>query len=224
MGALIWLIVLLAILGPLLSALQLEATVTERDAIFDVRWLLLTVGVDTRAREFRLSLLRRTVLRRPFGGADEPEEKEEPEKPGRTRRPGRKLSPARLIAERRALLALARYLWRHLHWPRFRVRLTVATPDPALTGELFGLLSALGGALSGFVPEGALRVAADFAAESPRGRAEMALRVRIYVLVVVLVRALLLYRRVTSKVRGAPSPRPWNAAVAAVATASRHPD
>ena len=194
---LLWLaaLLLLLVVVPLASALRFRVAASERGAAFELRWLLVTVGVDTRAHEFRLALLSLTILRRDTTGSGEDKEKPKKDRKPRKRRPRRRFSPAGLLSERRAMVGLVRYLWRQLRWQRFRLRLTVATPDPALTGELFGYLSAAVGTLAAYVPAGSLQVSPDFVAEWPGAEVDAAVSIRVFALVVLAWRAFRIRQR-----------------------------
>lgn len=200
---LVWIagILLLVVVIPLGSALRVRLTASEEGVGFELRWLLVTVAVDTRARELRLALLSTTILTRNTASGDKRPNKgakaDASSKRGRNR--GR-VSPARVLAERHAALELVRYLWRHLRWQRFRVRLRVATPDPALTGEVYGYLSALIGAAEAYLPAGSLEVTPDFESRAPGAEADIAVSLRVLVLVVLAWRVIRLRQRLVSPV------------------------
>ncbi len=180
---LVWLAaaVVLAIVVLLASVLQLRLAASEEGATFELRWLLVMLGVDTRAQQFHLSVLHRTIVRRGITGPGRRKGSKSDRKP-RRKRSRRRISLAELLSERRSAVELLHYLWRHLRWRRFKLRLIVATPDPALTGELFGYLSALTGPLATYLPAGSLEVSLDFMAERPSGEVELAAGIRVFVL------------------------------------------
>ena len=200
---LLWLaaVLLLVIVVPLASALHLRLAASVGAVDFELRWLLVTVGVDTRARQFRLALLSKTVLRRDTSRSRErKDERPKRERKPRRRRSNRRISLAGLLSERRPALDLVRYLWRHLHWRRFRLRLTVATPDPALTGELFGYLSAVTGTLAAYAPAGSFEVSPDFMAQRSDAEVDLAVSIRVFSLVILGWRAFRLRRRLVRPV------------------------
>ncbi|UCH27632.1 MAG: DUF2953 domain-containing protein [Trueperaceae bacterium] len=192
----IFLVVSLLLVVLLAPVLWCSVDADETGGAGEVRWLFVTVGFDTRKREFRLALFSIGVLRRGFEEEKKEEKKPKPEK--KKRPPKRRFAPIRLLAERGSILELLRYLWRRLRWERFEVDLTVATPDPALTGTLYGVASATAAM---FKPSaGWLHITPDFTREQPSGRFRLALGVRILVLVVFGFRAMLLGRRLTKPI------------------------
>jgi hypothetical protein len=191
----IFLVALLLLVALLAPVLWCSVDADETGADVEVRWLLVTVGVDTRKREFRLALFSIGVLRRGF----EEKKKEDKKKPKPRKRPSKRtFAPTRLLVERGSVFGLLRYLWRHLRWERFEVDLTIATPDPALTGTLYGVATATAAMIE--PSAGWLRITPDFTSERPGGRLRLALGVRILVLAVFGFRAMLLGRRLTKPV------------------------
>lgn len=145
-----------------------------------VRWLGVRGRLELPAFRLRLSFLGVPLLRRdlfptdaapprrrdPKGETEAPKDESEPRRP-RTRRP--KIGRLRL-----ALRALRRAV----RLERLEGELVLATPDPALTGELLGWGYALGAALPRS-PARRFALRPDFAGELPRGRVELALTLRV---------------------------------------------
>jgi uncharacterized membrane protein len=67
---------------------------------------------------------------------------------------------------------------RHLHVHRLRLEAVVASEDPVLTGEVYGVGCAALGAIRGIWPHADVRLDTDFVATEPSGAAEAALRLR----------------------------------------------
>jgi hypothetical protein len=61
---------------------------------------------------------------------------------------------------------------------RFWLNLRIATPDPALTGILYGGLSSLSSSLRPFLPLREVNLYPDFQAETPRANLEISLKTR----------------------------------------------
>lgn len=94
-------------------------------------------------------------------------------------RPKRKMRKARQRGgsgrTARHLPGLIVSLVRQIRLRRLSVHARIATPDPAATGQLFGLLTACAAPLSGF-PQAEVTLIPDFASDRISGRAELALR------------------------------------------------
>lgn len=140
-----------------------------------VRWLQLRGRLELPALELRLSFLGIPLRRIHLRGRDAAEspaetqgtkevEKKEEEDDGEKRSRFRLRRPA--IGRLRLAL---RTLRRSLRLERLDGELVVATPDPALTGELLAWGYALGAVLPR-PPRGRFALASDFTAELPRGR------------------------------------------------------
>lgn len=186
-----WAVWLLVVLGALLmvlllalaSPLRLRGDVDERGGAGALEWLGIGVDVDVRRRVVEVRLFGRRLFRRPMSSEGtkrnevEADEARPAEPPREKRRPGR--LPLRSW---RALAPMgvreARTLLRRVHVDRLRLDGVVASDDPALTGVVYGYGCALVSMLRGRWPDADLRWDADFVAARPRGRAELALRVR----------------------------------------------
>lgn len=188
MSWVVWLLIVLAalllvLLLVLASPLRLRGDVDERGGAGAFEWLGLGVDVDARRREVDVRLFGRRLLRRPLRrqatkGDEEATDEARPRPSTREkRRPGQ--LPIRSV---RALaptgLREARTLLRRIHVDRLRLDGVVASDDPALTGAVYGYGCALVALMRGVWPHADLRWDADFVATRPRGRAELALRLR----------------------------------------------
>lgn len=178
----------LLVLGLLASSLRVGVRVDGGRAAAWVGLGALHVGASWPERTLTLRLFGVRVLRRPLGSGgetrrrdDEPSshrgERTRGEDRGRRRRRSLRDVTTTLAAYRRVVTRALR---------RVRVdlldgHLRVATPDPALTGIVYGLLEAARSALPTARRE-RLTLEADFATDLPGGRATVALRVRVAVL------------------------------------------
>lgn len=189
----VWLLIVLGalvlvLLSALASPLRLRGEVDERGLAGAVEWLGLGVDVDGRRREVDVRLFGRRLLRRPMGTeaarkeaeAPDAERAETPERGAsrREKRRGGRLPLRSWRALAAAGLREARTLLRRLHVDRLRLDGVVASDDPALTGTVYGYGCALVSMIRGVWPHADLRWDADFVATRPRGRAELALRLR----------------------------------------------
>src|SRR3972149_9475114 len=80
---------------------------------------------------------------------------------------------------------------------RFSLSLRVATPDPALTGIVYGGLSSLSYSLQPFLPLGAVYLYPDFQAETPRTDLEISLKTRFFYMLWVGVKTFLLLPKIS---------------------------
>lgn len=186
-----WAVWLLIVLGALLlvlvlalaSPLRLRGDVDERGGAGALEWLGVGVGVDARRREVDVRLFGRRLLRRPMSSQatkkDEEEADDTPPEPStrEKRRPGR-LPMRSWRALARVGLRETRTLLRRVHVDRLRLDGVIASDDPAFTGAVYGYGCALVSVIRGVRPHADLRWDADFVATRPRGRAELALRLR----------------------------------------------
>lgn len=94
--------------------------------------------------------------------------------------PGARRSPSLLGYRRLVALALRelRASARHLHVEQVRIDAVIATDDPALTGEAYGLGMAVGAWFQAAWPTVQLSLTPDFVATRPRVHAEAALHFR----------------------------------------------
>jgi len=184
-GSLWWLFVaiglvgasaLVIVVGALVSVVRLEGRADPRGLMGRGRWGVLGFAVDTVERVVVIRLLGVRIVRAPLG-ASAPDDDEKPPRgaprPRRARRARLSLAAYRRLA--RATLQELRRMARHLHVDRLRLDAVVASPDPSLTGEAFGMGTALVGAIRSAWPNADVRLGVDFTTDTPRGAAELAL-------------------------------------------------
>ena len=173
-----------AVVGALVSVIRVEGRAGPEGVSGRGRWGVIGVEADASDAHAVILLLGFRIARRPLRrGAsdvsDAVEETKEAEERKRERRAGRtRLS---LTAYRR----LARTAWRegrrmlrHLHVERLRLRGVIASDDPALTGEAFGLGCVIADAIRAAWPQADVGLGVDFTTAEPSGSAELALRLR----------------------------------------------
>jgi hypothetical protein len=173
-------LVLVVVVGALVSLLRVEGRWAPGDVSGRGRWGVIGVEVDGPADRLVVRLLglrvARTSLKR--DGADEPSGAEPKPKRQRQHGAGPRLSMSSYRRLARTGWRELRRAARHLHVDRLRLEATVASDDPAWTGEVYGFGCAALGALRGWWPHAELHLDADFVATEPRGAAELALSVR----------------------------------------------
>jgi len=84
------------------------------------------------------------------------------------------------------------YMLKKTELERFWLNLRIATPDPALTGILYGGLSSLSYSLQPFLPLREVNLYPDFQAETPRANLEIFLKTRFFHVLWVGVKTFLL--------------------------------
>ena len=174
-------------MGALVSLVRVEGRVGPEGAWGRGRWGV--VGFEADAGEDRLVVrvlglrIARTSLRR---HATEPEADEDAVQKAKEKAEERKRKHGT-----RGRLSIASYhrltrtgvrelgrMRRHLHVHRLRLEAVVASEDPVLTGEVYGVGCAALGAIRGIWPHADVRLDTDFVATEPSGAAEAALRLR----------------------------------------------
>jgi hypothetical protein len=175
--AIVIVVLLLLVTGLLASSIHLELRLDPDTARGAARWALVSVAADARARVLEVRLVGWRVMRRSWSelGGDEREEA----KPRPKRRRRRRSQPWRDALDgwpfyRRQLgIGLSR-----IHVDRCRGALRLATPDPALTGILYGAVYALSAPFARERPA-RFSVDPDFVGTFPGGWLDVALRVRL---------------------------------------------
>lgn len=174
-------LVLLVVVGALASRLDVEGRVGPEG--FGGRGRLGVVGVeiDSVADRIVVRLFGARVYRGSMSetGTDAAGD----ERPSRRRRTPRRRERPRLSlgSYRRLIRAGLRELrstMRHLQLRHLRVHAVVASDDPALTGELFGLGCALVAWIDAAWPRAEMSLDVDFTRTRPNGSAEVAMSVR----------------------------------------------
>lgn len=165
-----WIILLLVLVGiglALASFVRLGVCLGQDCMGVEVGWLGHRVGFDLRRRMLDwwwlgLHLLHRSIPKN--------EAKHKPRKQAQA-------SPSitSVWQQRPKIIRLLRYLRRHLRWEQFEVWLRLCTPDPALTGMLYGFLCAFPLKIKRH-----LQAEPDFMQDWPLGRLEAALKIRTF--------------------------------------------
>ena len=210
---LLWVLVAIAITLLVLIALalvswlrfdgQLDGNLDDPAGWLRVRWTLLAVALDVRERRLEVRLVRWRVVQRRLGeertGSPEPNE---PDRAPEQRRP-RQGRPGGGIADLRFYLRQLRFAIARIELDQLDLDLRVATPDPAVTGMLYGATCGAVYPLLAVWPSARLAVSPDFVGSVPAGRVALAVRVRLATLVLVAWRVLWFER---SKAGRAPKP------------------
>jgi hypothetical protein len=163
----------------LISWLRLDARIDGTTGLLRVRWTLISVSLDAPARSFEVRLLGWRIVRRSMGEmiAAGMKKKDRPRKP-KPKRPRRVRRPD-LAGSLRFYRRQAGYLLRRVHVDRCDGRLRIASPDPAVTGIVYGAACGVVMPLSARWPKAALALEPDFVGELPGGWLVVAARVRV---------------------------------------------
>jgi len=79
---------------------------------------------------------------------------------------------------------------------RFSLNLSIATPDPAFTGIVYGTLSSLSYSLRPFLPGGSVDIYPDFQAVAPGANLEISLKTRFFLVLWIGVKTFLLLPKI----------------------------
>lgn len=169
--------VLLLVALTLSSLLRFHVVFSDHGGLFRLHWLALTLGFDTAAKEWQVLLFSRRVYRK--------QKDERPAKPKDKEPKERRQQPVRAwFGDGKAFWGVLRYLLRHIRLEHVYADATLATPDPALTGTLYGLAASVVYPLAALSPKVQLNVTADFVGDRPSGRVDAALGIRLVYLIV----------------------------------------
>ena len=202
MGWVILLAVLLLIVLALVSYLRLGVLLSQEQMALQVGWFGHRLRIDVRKRWLDWWWLGLHLLHRPLKKS---QAKNKTPKQSR-KQPRTPPSLATVWQQRPRLMRLLRYLFKHLRWSKFDLRLRLATPDPALTGMLYGVFCAFPPVLKRH-----MRVEPEFMEEWPVGSLDAALQIRTVALLVLGWQGLWLARAVSPKKQSKERSMVWKA-------------
>jgi hypothetical protein len=170
------------ILTCLFMPIRLQMILNYRRRSIFLSWFVIALGTNLKEKTFEFDLLKRTITRKEFKQGKKARAKEE----GKEKKRGKsKLNLGDLWRERDLLQIVARvvlrFLWdilRAIRWDKLLLRVDVSTPDPALTGILYGQLCAVKYSAEYFFPDARITVQPDFVNQSPKGSAESTFSIR----------------------------------------------
>ncbi len=162
----------------LLVPIRLQLVLNNRKRIIAFRWLWIDLGSNLKEKTFELSLFNQNIIRKKF-------KKKAKEKIKKAKKKGRKLNIVDLWHKRDLLFQIIPILLRFflnilrsIRWDKLFLDVDVATPDPALTGVLYGGLCAVKGSTDYFLPDAHIKFRPDFFNRFPRGSAETVFSIR----------------------------------------------
>ena len=189
----------LLIVGALLSLLRVDGRVDAAGPAGRIRWGIVGAEVDADSSTLTLRLAGLRIARRPLRGGssdDARDEAEDEDEDAATATKRARVGRLRVGAYRRlarTALRELRRMARHVHVRRLMLDLTLASDDPAWTGEAYGVGCAVLAWLRSVWPQAQLHLASDFTAARPYGAAEVAVSVRPVRLLPGLLRVALRY-------------------------------
>jgi len=176
--------VIILILTGLFLPVRLHLILNEQVKSITLGWFFIILGANLKAKTFELRLFSQRIISRKL--RKKRKEKEEVKKAKKKKKKGRGFDILDLWKEKdllsRVLLVFFRFLkdiLKRIHLDRFFVEADIATPDPALTGTIYGGLYAVCVSVNSISPNLRVKVQPDFVNEIPRGRAEVAFSTRL---------------------------------------------
>jgi hypothetical protein len=183
--ALVVIAIFILALTCLLVPVRLQLTMNQRRRSVAVSWLMVTMDNNLKERYLDLRFLNKAILRKRFKKKDEFEEKKKKEVKPKGEKKKSRYNLQFLWEEKELLLRVIKvvlnFLWsilKGIRWNRFYTELEVATPDPALTGVLYGQLCSVKYSTERFFPKARIIVTSDFTSQLPRGSAESEFSIR----------------------------------------------
>ncbi len=171
------------ILTCLFVPIRLQLLLNHRQRSVAISWFMVTMDGNLRLKAWELRFLNQAIVRKRLKKKDEIEEKEK-----REAKPKKKKSRFNLkfLWEEKELLlqvvgVVLNFLWdilKGIRWNRLSMDVNLATPDPALTGILYGQLCAVKYSAEYFFPKARITVQPDFVNLSPKGSAESTFSIR----------------------------------------------
>jgi hypothetical protein len=172
------------ILVILLTPLRLRLILNDRTRAVALGWFAIQVGCDLKERTFVLYLGSRAIMRKESKKTEEREPKKKETAEDKDRKES-KFSLADLWRERdladKVIRTGLRLLWdilRSIRWDKLLLEVDLSTPDPALTGFLYGELCIVKYSTESVFPRARIEVRPDFLNELPRVSAESVLSLR----------------------------------------------
>ena len=168
--------VIILILTGLFLPVHLHLILNEKRKSITFGWLFIILGANLKAKTFELRLFNQRIV----SGRFREKRKEKVKKAEKKKK--KKFEVLDLWKERdllsRVLCIFFRFLkdmLRRIHLDRFFVEADIATPDPALTGTIYGGLYAVCVSVNSISPDLRLKVQPDFQKEVPSGNADIAI-------------------------------------------------
>jgi|GEM_PF-1290767 len=167
---------------------RLRLTFSDRKRSLTLSWLVMDVEGNLKEKTLRLSVFDQGIITKRFKKSEEDSKKTKEEKLREKRKAEKKKSKLSLLDLWLKRELVLRVIWvalrfvldllRAIRWDKLGLEVDVATPDPALTGILYGQLCALKHSADYLLPNAQVRVQPDFVNQLPRGSAETVFSIR----------------------------------------------
>ena len=165
---------------------HLDGNLDDPSGRLRLRWTLLAVLLDVGERQLEVRLVRWRVARRTFAEMRaDPDTAPTPRRPRSARGSRQRRAGGAVIGGLHFYLRQLRFVIARIRPDRFDLDLRVATPDPAVTGALYGATCGVVYPLLACWPHARLAVRPDFVGSVPAGRVALAMRVRLATLALV---------------------------------------
>jgi hypothetical protein len=167
-----------------LAPVRLQLSFDDRRRSAALSWLVINLEGNLKERAFQFGLFNQRIITRRFKKAKEKKPKAEAEiEKGKKKKSKMSfldlwLKKELVLRVTRAALRFVLDLLRAIRWDKLSLELDVATPDPALTGILYGQLCAVKHSANHFFPCARIEVQPDFVNQLPRGSAETVFSVK----------------------------------------------
>jgi hypothetical protein len=176
-------LIVLILLG-LFLPVRLHLILDEKKRSVSLGWFFMMLGADLLSKTFELRLFNQRIISRKM--RKKPKEKKEVKKVKKIRKKGRGFEILDLWKEKdllsRVLCIFFRFLkdmFRSIRLDRLFVDADIATPDPALTGTIYGGLYPVCLSVNSISSDLRLKIQPDFEGEIPRGKVEVAFSTRL---------------------------------------------
>ncbi len=175
--------VFILVLCTLLLPVRLQLVLNEKRKWVSLGWFFLMGRADLVSKTFELCLFDQRIISRKMEKRSKEKAKEIKEV---KKKKGRGLKILDLWREKDLLLKVLTVVFRFLgnvlkniRFNKLYLEVDIATPDPALTGTIYGGLCPVCASVNSISPKLSLEVRPDFVNEIPRARAEVALSTRL---------------------------------------------
>ena len=179
---LILFLAIILILVGLFLPVRLHLVLNEKRKSVSLGWFFVMLGADLVSKRFELRLFSQRIISRKI----RKKRKGKAKKAEKTKKKGRGFEISDLWKEKdllpkvlRAILRFLRDVLKDIRFNQVFLDADIATPDPALTGTIYGGLYPVCASVNSISPKLSLDVRPDFVNEIPRGRAEVTLSTRL---------------------------------------------
>lgn len=172
----------------LVAPIRLRLIFDDRKKALALSWLAIDVEGNLKEKTLRFSVFDQGIITKKFKKSEGDAKKAKEEKFREKKKAEKKKSKLSLLDLWLKKELALRVIWvalrfvldllRAIRWDKLSLEVDVATPDPALTGILFGQLCAAKHSANSLFPSAQIEVQPDFVNQLPRGSGETVLSVR----------------------------------------------